>query len=78
MLQLFKILLLALIFQIVLSNYEGYEIDSTKSHEMCTEPDETVSDSDCYCYSQPETDFDYSICAPKKCPKDDPNYLEGE
>ena len=24
--------------------------------------------------SQPETDFEYSICAPKKCPVDDPNY----
>ena len=50
MLQQFKILLLSLIFHIVLSNYEGYEIDSTTSHEMCTEADETVSDSNCYCY----------------------------
>ena len=74
MLQQSKILLLALIFHIVLSNYEGYEIDSTTSHEICTEPDETASDSNCYCYSQPETDFEYSICAPKKCQLDDANY----
>ena len=74
MLQQFKILLLALIFHIVLSNYEGYEIDSTNSHEMCTEPDETVSDSNCYCYSQPETDFEYSICATNKCLLDDSRY----
>ena len=80
MLQQFKILLLALIFHIVRSNYEGYEIDSTTSHEICTEPDKTASDSNCYCYSQPETDFEYSICSPKKCQKykhncKDPGYF---
>ena len=48
------------------------------SDESCIRPDETWSESNCLCYSQPETDFGYSICAPKKCPLDDPNYLEGE
>ena len=80
MLQLFKILLLPLIFHIVLSNYEGHEIDSTTSHKICTKPDETMSDSKCYCYSQPETDFEYSICAAKRCQKykhncKDPGYF---
>ena len=71
MLQQFKILLLALIFRGVLSNYEDYSIDSTTSDESCTEPNETGTESNCYCYSQPETEFEYSICAPQKCPPND-------
>ena len=71
MLQQFKILLLALIFRRVLSNYEDYSIDSTTSDESCSEPNETGTESNCYCYSQPETEFEYSICAPKQCPLDD-------
>ena len=67
MLQQFKILLLVLVFNLVHSNYEDFEIDSSASHDSCTEPDETVSEANCYCYSQPETDFEYSVCAPKKC-----------
>ena len=74
MLQQFKILLLALIFRLVLSNYEDYSIDSTTSDESCIEPIETGTESNCYCYSQPENDFEHSICAPKKCPLDDANY----
>ena len=71
MLQQLKILLLALIFRLVLSNYEDYSIDSTTRDDSCTEPNETGTESNCYCYSQPETEFEYSICAPKKCPLDD-------
>ena len=71
MLQQFKILLLALIFRRVLSNYEDYSIDSTTRDDSCTEPNETGTESNCYCYSQPETEFEYSICAPKQCPLDD-------
>ena len=71
MLQQFKILLLALIFRRVLSNYEDYSIDSTTRDDSCTEPNETGTESNCYCYSQPEIEFEYSICAPKKCPLDD-------
>ena len=55
----------------MLSNYEDYSIDSTTSDEICTEPNETGTESNCYCYSQPETEFEYSICAPKKCPLND-------
>jgi hypothetical protein len=36
------------------------------SDESCIRPDETWSESNCLCYSQPETDFEYSTCAPKK------------
>ena len=46
----------------------------TTSYESCTEPNETGTESNCYCYSQPETDTEYSICAPKNCPVNDPNY----
>ena len=67
MLQQFKILLLVLVFNLVHSNYENFESDSITSNDSCTESDETVSYSNCYCYNQPETEFEYSICAPKKC-----------
>ena len=57
MLQL-KILLLALIFHCAHSNFES-EIDSTKSYESCNDPVETASESNCYCYNEPEVDFEY-------------------
>ena len=41
------------------------------SDTSCTEPIETPTESNCYCYSQPKIDFEHSICAPKKCPLDD-------
>ena len=61
MMMQFKILLLVLIFHIVHSNFE---MDSTTSHESCVEPDETTSESNCFCYNEPEKDVEYSICAP--------------
>ena len=60
----FKILLFALSVHIVHSNYEDLEIDSTTSHESCVEPDEATSESNCFCYNEPEKDLEYSICAP--------------
>ena len=63
MLLQFKIILSPLIFHLVLSNYEDFDMDSITSDESCKKPDETTSESNCYCYSQPETDFEYSICA---------------
>ena len=66
MLQQFKIFLVVLVFNLVHSNYEDFEIDSSASHDSCTEPEETVSEENCYCYSQPETDFEYSVCPQKK------------
>ena len=75
MLHQFKILLFALIFHIVYSNYEDYDVDSTTSNESCIRPDETASESNCYCYGQPETDFEYSICATNKCLLDDSRYV---
>ena len=60
----FKILLFALSVHIVHSNYEDLEIDSTTSHEICVEPDEATSESNCFCYNEPEKNFEYSICAP--------------
>ena len=60
----FKILLFALSVHIVHSNYEDLEIDSTTSHEICVEPDEATSESNCFCYNEPEKDLEYSICAP--------------
>ena len=59
-----KILLLVLIFHIVHSIDKNLEKDSTTSHESCVEPDETMSESNCFCYNEPEKDFEYSICAP--------------
>ena len=61
MMMQFKILLLVLIFHIVHSNFE---MDSSTSHESCVEPDETTSESNCFCYNEPEKDVEYSICAP--------------
>jgi hypothetical protein len=63
MLQQFTIPLFALIFHSVYSNYEDYDVDSTTSDESCKKSDDTGSESNCYCYSQPEIDFEYSICA---------------
>ena len=54
----FKILLLSVIFQRVHSNFE-IEIDSTTSYESCNDPVETASESNCYCYNEPEVDFEY-------------------
>ena len=71
MLLQFKIILLTTIFHLVLSNYEEFDMDSIAIDESCKKPDETMLESNCYCYSQPETEFDYSICAPKKCPLND-------
>ena len=59
-----KILLLVLIFHIVHSSDKDLEMDSTTSHESCIDPDETTSESNCFCYNEPEKDFEYSICAP--------------
>ena len=75
MLLQFKLLLFALVFHLVHSNNEDFDIDSTTSNESCTEPNEATSESNCYCYSQPEMDFEHSICVPKKCPLDDPSYF---
>ena len=74
----FKILLLALIFQRVHSNNKDFEIDSTTNYESCNDPDVNVSESNCYCYKEPEKDFEYSICVatngttttPNNCPLD--------
>ena len=52
------ILFLALIFQRVLSNFE-IEIDPTTSFESCDDPVETAPESNCYCYNEPEVDFEY-------------------
>ena len=49
-------------------------MDSITSDESCNMPDGTGSESNCYCYSQPETDFEYSICAKNKCLLDDSRY----
>ena len=59
-----KSLLLLLIFHIVHSSDKDLEMDSTTSHESCVDPDETISESNCFCYNEPEKDFEYSICAP--------------
>ena len=59
-----KIILLLPIFHIVHSSDKDLEIDSTTSHESCVEPDETTSESNCFCYNEPEKDFEYSICSP--------------
>ena len=75
MLPQFKIILLALIFHFAHSNSKDFDIESTTSNESCTEPNEATSESNCYCYSQPEMDFEYSSCVPKKCPLDDPSYF---
>ena len=59
-----KLLVLVLILPIVHSSDKDLEMDSTTSHESCVEPDETTSESNCFCYNEPEKDFEYSICAP--------------
>ena len=79
MLLQFKIILSPLIFHLVHSNYEDFDMDSIKSDESCNTSDGNGAESNCYCYSQPETDFEYSICAitnetttPFICPLDEP------
>ena len=74
MLLQFKIILSPLIFHLVHSDYEDFDMDSITSDESCNMPDGTGSESNCYCYSQPETDFEYSICAKNKCLLDDSRY----
>ena len=74
-----KIILLSLIFNLVHSNIEDFDMDSTTSDESCNKPDDIGSESDCYCYSQPEIDFEYSICAitndkTNNCTHDDLKY----
>ena len=59
-----KILLLVLILHIVYSSDKDLEMDSTTSHESCINSDETKSESNCFCYNEPEKEFEYSICAP--------------
>ena len=63
MLLQFKIILSPLIFHLVHSDYEDFDMDSITSDESCNKPDDTGSESNCYCYSQPETDSEYSTCA---------------
>ena len=58
----FKILLIALIFKVVHSNYEEFDKG-------------TAPESKCYCYNQPETNFEYSICGINSCPLNDSIYL---
>ena len=81
MLLQFKFILLTPIFPLVLSNYEEFDVDSIAIDESCKKSDETMLESNCYCYSQPEMDFEYSICAttndttttiPFICPLDEP------
>ena len=74
MLHQFRIFLIVLIFHFVLSNFEDYDMDSITSDESCTGTAEAGTELNCYCYSQPETYFEYSICAPKKCPLNDDKY----
>ena len=74
-----KIIILSLIFHFVHSNYEDFDMDSITSDENCNKPDDIGSESNCYCYSQPEIDFEYSICAitndiTKNCTYDDLKY----
>ena len=59
-----KLLVLVLILPIVHSSDKDLEMDSTTSHESCDDPDETTSESNCFCYNEPEKQFEYSICAP--------------
>ena len=64
MMMQFKILLLVLMLHIVHSIDKDLEMDSTTSHESCIDLDETKSESNCFCYNEPEKNFEYSICAP--------------
>ena len=62
MLLWFKYLLLALMLNLVDSNYEIANIDSIKGPQSCIEPEEATPESICYCYNKPENDFEYTIC----------------
>ena len=67
MLLQFKYLLLALMLNLVDSNYEVADIDSITNPQSCIEPEESTPESICYCYNKPENDFEYAICKePKK------------
>ena len=78
----FKLLPLVLIIHLVHSNSKDLEVDSTGSYASCIDSDdEMASDSNCYCYNQPEMNFEHSICVttndattttPKKCPVGQP------
>ena len=63
MMMQFKILVLVLILHIVDSKDKDLEIDSTTSHESCIDSDETKYESNCFCYNEPEKEFEYSVCA---------------
>ena len=63
MLLQFKNILLSIIFSCVHSRNEDFDMSSTTSDESCNKPDAVGSESNCYCYSQPEIDFEYSTCA---------------
>ena len=58
-----KIIILSLLFNLVHSNIEDFDMDSNTSDESCNKPDDIGSESNRYCYSQPEIDFEYGICA---------------
>jgi hypothetical protein len=58
-----KHILLSIIFSLVHSSNEDFDMGSTASDESCNKPDAVGSESNCYCYSQPEIDFEYSTCA---------------
>ena len=63
MLLQFKHILLSIIFSRVHSRNEHFDMGSTTSDESCNQRDDTGSESNCYCYSQPEINFEYSTCA---------------
>ena len=63
MLLQFKHILLSIIFSRVHSRNEHFDMGSTTSDESCNKRDDTGSESNCYCYSQPEINFEYSTCA---------------
>ena len=58
-----KHIFLSIIFSLVHSSNEDFNMGSTTSNESCNKPDAVVSESNCYCYSQPEINFEYSTCA---------------
>ena len=58
-----KHILLSIIFSLVHSSNEDFDMGSTTSDESCNKPDAVGSESNCYCYSQPEIGFEYSTCA---------------
>ena len=63
MLLQFKNILLSIIFSCVHSRNEDFDMSSTTSDESCNKPNAVGSESNCYCYIQPEIGFEYSTCA---------------